>query len=232
LIFYHVLSTLYRIRMKTPELKIIGLCMALMALGPMHAGAQAESARDADDVVPVYLVNSAFHTGFILEMRYVPDGLIPALKDLGPYQYADIGWGQEEYYQNPEFTVAKAARALFIPSTSVIRIEGFNVSVDDVVHWSDQGTRIDMDRASFIRLCVFIRDAFTRGEDGGPVIASKSAGGAVLFYKSNGTYHLFNTCNTWIALGLKRAGYPISPVGVYTAHELFRRARKFGVEMK
>ncbi len=226
------MSTLYRIRMKTPELKIISLCMALMTLAPMHAEAPDESAKDADDVVPVYLVNSAFHTGFIMETKYIPGGLIPALKDLGPYQYADIGWGQEEYYQNPEFTVTKAARALLVPSTSVIRIEGFNVSIEDVVHWSDQGIRIDMDRASFIRLCVFIRDAFTRGEDGGPVIASKSAGGAVLFYKSNGTYHLFNTCNTWIAHGLKRAGYPISPVGVYTAHELFRRARRFGVEMK
>ena len=45
------------------------------------------------------------------------------------------------------------------------------------------------------------------------------------FYKARGTFHLFNTCNTWTARMLRAGGVNLSPSGVITADELVARLR-------
>ena len=45
------------------------------------------------------------------------------------------------------------------------------------------------------------------------------------FYDARGTFHLFNTCNTWTARMLCAAGVDLSPSGVITANQLMARLR-------
>ena len=53
----------------------------------------------------------------------------------------------------------------------------------------------------------------------------------VYFFKANGEYHLFNTCNTWLANGLKRAGFGIED-NIILTEQLFNEAAKFGDVIK
>lgn len=53
----------------------------------------------------------------------------------------------------------------------------------------------------------------------------------VYFFKANGEYHLFNTCNTWAANGLKRAGLEIED-NIILTEQLFNEAAKVGNVIK
>ncbi len=45
------------------------------------------------------------------------------------------------------------------------------------------------------------------------------------FYHAHGTFHLFNTCNTWTARMLRAGGVNLSSTGIVTAEDLMVRLR-------
>jgi hypothetical protein len=45
------------------------------------------------------------------------------------------------------------------------------------------------------------------------------------FYEAHGTFHMFNTCNTWTARMLRAGGVKLSPTGIISADELMARLR-------
>jgi len=53
----------------------------------------------------------------------------------------------------------------------------------------------------------------------------------VYFFKANGSYHLFNTCNTWLARGLKQSGLEIKDDIILT-EQLFNESAKVGKVLK
>jgi len=53
----------------------------------------------------------------------------------------------------------------------------------------------------------------------------------VYFFKANGEYHLFNTCNTWLANGLEQAGFDMED-NIILTEQLFNEAAKFGEVIK
>ena len=120
---------------------------------------------------------------------------------------------------------------MMIPSSSVIRVEGFDAEMKDVVAWSGRAARFRLSDVEFIRLCEFIEASLTKDCDGKPAVASRH-GGDVIFFRSPHLYHMFNTCNTWIARALNHAGADISPVCAITAGTLFRRMEKSGEILK
>lgn len=143
----------------------------------------------------------------------------------------DIGWGDEVIYQEAEIRSCSAVRAMMIPSSSVIRVEGFDADMKDVVAWSGRAAMFRLSDVEFIRLCEFIDASLMKDGDGKPVVASRH-GGEVIFFRSPHLYHMFNTCNTWIARALNHAGIDISPVCVITAGTLFRRMKESGEILK
>ncbi|WP_456377242.1 DUF2459 domain-containing protein [Thiolapillus sp.] len=69
----------------------------------------------------------------------------------------------------------------------------------------------------------FARNAAGSASDLGPGLYGNSR-----FYLSRERYHLFNTCNVWVARQLRRAGLPINPVRSIRVEGLMSRVRKFG----
>ena len=49
------------------------------------------------------------------------------------------------------------------------------------------------------------------------------------FYLSNGEFHLFNTCNTWIAEALQSAKLDISSRGIITADNLMEKSENYRI---
>ena len=46
-----------------------------------------------------------------------------------------------------------------------------------------------------------------------------------LFYPAKGQFHLFNTCNTWVARALRTSGLSVTPVGAITAAGVMQQVR-------
>jgi len=76
------------------------------------------------------------------------------------------------------------------------------------------------------RLAAYLHAGFARG--GAPRVRATAPGllPASAFYPGSGTFHLFNTCNTWVAAGLAAAGLPIRAAGVQQAEELMSQLRR------
>ncbi len=77
----------------------------------------------------------------------------------------------------------------------------------------------------------YISDTVWKDENGRSEILSTQYLNRVYFFKANGNYHLFNTCNTWLARGLKQSGLDIKDDIILT-EQLFNEAAKIGKVLK
>ncbi len=181
----------------------------------------------------VYIMSSGIHTGLIIPVNTFSEEKITALKFFKDYKYIDFGWGDEDYYQKPgggKFCLG--VKAVALPTSSVMRVQGFNSKPEDVSRWTDYAVQFDLDTGSFLRLCGYIDKSFRRDEKGDLIETSKKRDGEVIFFKSLHYYHGFNTCNTWAASGLKSAGLDVSAFCVVTSEGLFNEIRDKGIVLK
>ena len=157
---------------------------------------------------------------------------ITALKYFENASYIDFGWGEEVVYQTSHETFCMDLKAVTIPSSSVMRVEGVNISIDSLVAWSYYAVLFRLTEDEFSGLCHFIDASFTRGDDRGPVKTSERSGGDIIYFQSVHTYCLFNTCNTWVADALSQAVPGISPFLVITKNDLYDAVKGRGAVLK
>jgi len=144
-------------------------------------------------------------------------------------KYVDIGWGDRDFYQSPkDFDLYLAFKALFIPSESVVRIEGYNYEIEDIISYSDFCIRFALNENNLTNLLKFIDSSFSRNNQNKLVVTLKKARGRIFFFKSKYSYHIFETCNKWVAKGFAAAGFDISPGWIITSENLFEEVKKFG----
>jgi uncharacterized protein (TIGR02117 family) len=198
------------------------LCAAGIASG--SAGPNTAQGRVAATCT-VYVSQVYYHTGLIIRLDEHAASLAVASFFRG-YRYVDIGWGEEEFYQNPDSSVSRAAKAVLSRNPSVLRVEGFNQDIRDVIAWSERTKKIALTPPQLARLIAYINGSLKKDKNGSPVVASVHGLGEVVFFKSTQTYYLFNTCNTWVASTLQYAGLDISPAGVITAQSLFYKLNR------
>jgi len=181
----------------------------------------------------VYLIKSQWHTGLIFKVDEISLKNIEALKLFKNMKYVDIGWGDKDFYQSPkDFDLYLAFKALFIPTESVIRIEGYNYEIEDIVSYSDFCIKFQLKEKNLTRLLKFIDSSFSRNSQNKLIVSMKKVGGRIIFFKSKYSYHIFETCNKWVAKGLAEAGYDVSPTWIITAENLFEEVKKYGKLIK
>ncbi len=180
----------------------------------------------------IYLIKQRWHTGIVFQRNEIDTTLWPEIIIFKNYKYIDIGWGDEKFYQHPDFDLALAAEALFIPTPSTLRVFGFNLTIEENINISDRAIEIKITKEQLDSLCKYIHSTYTFNEDGKPIFLSEQFNGSVKFYKANGKYHLFNTCNTWVAKGLKQAGFTNFSSSTILVNELFSQATEIGKELK
>ncbi len=72
----------------------------------------------------------------------------------------------------------------------------------------------------------FLWAQFDRDRAGGPRLIARGPSPGSLFYAARERYGLWNTCNTWTAEALQRAGLAVRPDGVVFAAQAMARARR------
>jgi len=113
-----------------------------------------------------------------------------------------------------------------------MRVQGFNSTPEDVALWSDYAVRFNLKPGEFSDLCEYIDKSFRKDKRKALMETSRKRNGEIIFFKSVYYYHGFNTCNTWAARALNRAGLDISAFMVITADDLFGEVKEKGVILK
>jgi uncharacterized protein (TIGR02117 family) len=172
----------------------------------------------------VFVVSHGYHAGIIVPRAALTAVAsrerLAALGDVATrfasFDRLEIGWGDEGFYREvptaQSLTVTLALRALFHPGNpSVLHVAGVGADPRAAFPHSDL-VRLDLGDAGFARLAEKIDGSFARGEGGLPVDLGPGLYGTSLFFRANGTFHLFNVCNHWVAGLLDAAGVPTAPV--------------------
>ena len=183
----------------------------------MGSSVSTESGRKT-----VYVVHhGTLHTGLTIRRSDIPPGHWPASADFAPSRYIEVGWGDDDGYRKP-LTSGIALKALMGDPHTVLFAERFQEPIER--KYRDPKftvLAVDLSDAGMRCLCDHIQQTYALDENGNPI---RLGGG---WYRAQGTYSAFNTCNTWIARGLRKAGCPIDDALCLTASELLRRVRPF-----
>ncbi|MFN3872963.1 MAG: DUF2459 domain-containing protein [Ignavibacterium sp.] len=178
----------------------------------------------------IYFIKQRWHTAIVFNTSDIDSTLLPVVKIFSNYKMIDIGWGDEEFYQYPDFDWELAFKALFYPTPSTLRVEGISISKELYFDLSEIVVKLVVSDEQLREILNFIDDTFYRDENGEKVLSSK-AGGQIIFYAAEGKYHLFNTCNTWLARCLNNAGLQIK-TDIILTEQLFNELAKIGEVIK
>ncbi|AFH50334.1 Putative outer membrane lipoprotein [Ignavibacterium album JCM 16511] len=180
--------------------------------------------------IEIYFIKQRWHTAIVFNTSNIDTNNFPIIKNFRDYNLVDIGWGDEEFYQYPDFDWELAIKALFYSTPSTLRVEGISISRELYFDLSEIVVKMIVTDEQFKEILKFIDDTFYRDEKGEKVLSSK-AGGQIIFYAAKGKYHLFNTCNTWLAKCLNDAGLKIK-TDIILTEQLFNELAKIGEVIK
>ena len=179
----------------------------------------------------IFLIKQYWHTAIVIEKNDIDPKILPEVKYFNDFSLLDFGWGDEEFYQHSGFDSGLAFKALFYATPSTLRVEGIGISKDNYFDISEIVVRILVTEEQLNKIVNFISSTINRNNNGLPEILSEKGLGRIIFFKANGNYHLFNTCNTWLARCLSSAGIKIED-NVILTEELFNEAAKVGTVIK
>lgn len=173
----------------------------------------------------IFLVSHGWHAGIVVKRIDIQQSGWPELEEFNHLQYLEIGWGDRGYYTSPDPGPALAARAILLPTSSVLHLVGFSGPPEDYFPQSEV-IRIELSVAGFTQLTNHISASFSRDATGSAVPLGTGRYGYSWFYASDETYSSCKTCNSWTANVLQKAGCPIKPT--LTVDGLMAQARRFG----
>ncbi len=191
-----------------------------------------ESGLAVKSTYRVYIISKGIHTGLIIPVNDVVLERISSAGSFTQSEYIDFGWGEEYYYQHSGAGICMGIRAVLLPNSSVVRVEGFSGILDELVRWSDYTVMFNVTKDEFTRLCTYIDKSFMRDTKGKLIETSRISGGEIIFFKSVHIYWGGRTCNTWAAQALEASGLDVSPFFVITAGGLFDAVKGRGVVLK
>ncbi|MGH8691755.1 MAG: DUF2459 domain-containing protein [Burkholderiales bacterium] len=158
--------------------------------------------RPCEPTRTLYVVSHGWHSGIVVERAELLErrpGLGP---DLSQARYVEVGWGEERFYQARETSVSMALRAALWPNASVLQVVPFDEPPRRYFAQSDV-VEVRTDAAGYAAALGFIAESFKRSP--GPQRLGPSLYGNGWFYRAEGSFHLFNTCNSWVARALEKA---------------------------
>jgi len=169
--------------------------------------------------IAIYIVNHGWHTGIILPAGSIFDQVPELQTRFKDADYLEFGWGDKGFYQADEITFNLTVQALFWPTESVVHVVGLT---QDIHSYFSNTQMLCVSEGELAALCQFLSGSFAHDINGNIIHEANGIYGNGQFYKGNGHYHLFNTCNKWTAKGLKSTGFDISPSVKLTAESIVR----------
>ncbi|KGK29422.1 DUF2459 domain-containing protein [Cellulophaga sp. E6(2014)] len=152
----------------------------------------------------IYLSTNGVHLDIVIPKENLDPLLLKDLLNTATDHYLSFGWGDENFYVNTptwgDLTFSNAFRALFLKSSTLLHVTRYSAVRTEWVE-------VKVSASELQKLNTYIHRTFTRTTNGSNILL-KNQGYSSLdnFYKSNGSYSCFNTCNSWVNVGFKESG--------------------------
>ncbi len=172
----------------------------------------------------IFVTSNGWHSGIIVAKADLPPDRLPETADFPEARFFEFGWGDAVFYPAKQVTLGKTLRAAFVPTPAVVHVVGLRA--DPVRSFPKaEIVSLPIDDENFARLVDFIDASFERS--GATRVAAMGPGlyATSRFYPAKGSFHLFNTCNTWTARALAVAGFEVSALGTSRAEALMQQVR-------
>lgn len=182
---------------------------------------------DDGEAVTIYIIGHGWHTGLVLPTEEIDAEDFPNRTLHSGGRFVEIGWGDEGFYNAKVVWPTIVAKALFLPTPSVLHLVRFDPAVDRVFVGSDI-VELKISREGFRRLCRFIHNSFELDDAGKPIWSGPGIYGDGQFYRGKESYYYPKTCNVWTARALQAAGVPVLPALSTTATGVLAQARPHG----
>lgn len=172
-----------------------------------------------------YVINSyGWHTSIVLAVQDIEPSL-HLYEAAGDASYVEVGWGDESYYQATRTTSLMGMKALFWPTDSVLHV--VLLDKDPAGSFPDaQIVALELSEDGFDRLAEFIDSSFAVDEKGRLIRLGSGLYGNSYFYRAEGTFYFFRTCNTWTADVIRASGYPITAFSVVSADHVMKQLKE------
>ena len=185
-------------------------------------------------VLQAYVVSNGVHTDFVFPVKsqWIDWRTIFPWQDFSNPNFLQatqvdvvmIGWGDERFYLNtPQWEDLTL-------STALSALAGMNPSLIHVTYYWEKSLpqasyKLPLDAEQYEALIQYIKATLQRKGDAATLVPD--AGYAVYdrFYRAQGSFSVFNTCNTWVGEGLQRAGVPVS-IWTPLADNVFKQLEK------
>jgi uncharacterized protein (TIGR02117 family) len=202
---------------------VSALALAFLLDGCSSVPLHRESRTECKGPRALFVVSHGWHTGIIVGRGDLVTLLPPLSRDIGHDEYVEVGWGEELFYRSGTGTPGLALRALFWSTSSVLHVVPF-AGPPRVYFPKSEIVEVWVDAAGYAAALAFVAESFTRAPDGGVVRLGPSLYGGGGFYRAEGSFSAFNTCNTWVARALERTGTAVSSTTL-TAEGLLSQLR-------
>lgn len=203
-------------------------CLLLCSACTGPTKAPSFSARD-ESLASIYVINHGKHSGLVVRWADIPTGLWPESRDFLDADYLELGWGDWDYYQADDPGLWLALKAAFWSTASVLHVVGVKGSVADRFA-GHEVIRLELAPDGFAKLMVYIHQSFARNGEAKARPIGPGYGLGSRFYPAQGKFHIYNTCNGWVARALEAAGYPMGIFRPVTADQLMAKARQFAAQ--
>lgn len=192
----------------------------------VSATSATAAVQDAPQPSPysVHVVNHGWHAGLVLRARDLPAGAWAAKADFPDADYLEVGWGDREYYMAADPGVWLGLKAIAWPTPGVLHVVGFD-AVPERFFRGAEILEIAVTPAGLQRLLEQLRQSHEVDGAGRPVTLGPGLYGHSRFYASREQFHLFKTCNVWVATALQAAGVQVTPLLTLTTERLMVQLR-------
>jgi hypothetical protein len=186
-------------------------CAAIPNRGPIPVG---------DGIL--YVVARGWHTDLGFSVDEVGGPLASLEQDFPGVRYLVFGFGERAYYMGRNAGSGEMLAALF-PSKSAILVTALTAPPTKAFP-DQQVVVLRLAPRDLARIADRLWDDLEKAPDGTAVRLAGGPYAGSAFYASTETYDAFHTCNTWTALLLRDAGFPVNP-GVLFAGQLMSQVR-------
>ncbi len=191
----------------------------------------AAGRRDAGPSRSIHIVSNGWHSGIVLERAQIASSVWPEPLDFEGSRFVEVGWGDRAAYTAHRVTTGLGLSAAFRSTSSALYLAGFNAPVLERFEGLEV-VAVPLEPRALAELSRFIRESFARDRLGHTITLGPGYSDESAFYLATGRYHLFNTCNTWVARALQSAGRPIIPALTLTAAQLMQQVVTFGIVLQ
>ncbi len=212
------------IRLPRPRPWIVLVLALLLTACSAALPAPSPSQTDLDAKTVIFVTNNGWHSGIVVAKADLPPDRLPETTDFPEARFLEFGWGDAVYYPAKQPTFAMSLQAAFVPTPAVVHVAGL-WGEPARVYPKAEVVSLPIDDENFGRLVDFIDASFERSGAARAAATGPGLYASSRFYPAKGSFHLFNTCNTWTARALAAAGFDVSASGTSRVETLMQQVR-------